>query len=195
MCKQQCSFVRTSYVVKLFPQSSNEGLLRPHTAPESMAPGRGEYNICRYTSKGKPTDGRGDPSARIHGGGVNPWLRRTTGHTRTRQQQHNGRSISISSTSSAIPKRHDFLRRSSPSRVWSPPTKNTPRWSSSSVLEPNGGFCPRTQILGMNGRILPKEVRRAPADKPLTAACGIVGHWRVCTAIEGRVAAGLSRPR
>lgn len=188
----QCSFLRISYVAKLFSQSPNEGLLRPHIAPESIVPGRG---TCRYTSKGKPADGRGYPSARIYGGGINPWRRNSAGRTNTLQQQHNDRSFSISSASSAIRKRHDFLRRSSPSRVRPPSTKTMPRWSSSSVLEPNGGFYPRTQILGMNGRKLPKEVRQAPADRQLNVACGIVGHWRVYRTVEGRVAAGSSRPR
>lgn len=185
-----------TYAVKRFSQSSNEGLLRPHTTPEGIVPGHGECYACRYSSKGKPADdGRRYPSARTYGGGVNPWLRRTTGRTKTRPQKPNDRSFSSSSGSSTIPKRHDFLRRSSPSRVRPLSTKTMPRWSSSSVLEPNRGFYPRTQIFGMNGRKPPKEVRQALADKPSTVACGTVGHWRVYKTVEGRVAAGSSRPR
>ncbi|CAN0136281.1 unnamed protein product [Scytosiphon promiscuus] len=43
------------------------------------------------------------------------------------------------------------------------------------------GSWPRTQILGMNGGRLPRQVRQASIDRPLTAPCGKVGRRRVRT--------------
>lgn len=50
-------------------------------------------------------------------------------------------------------------------------------------------FWPRTQILGLNGGRLPRQVRQAPADRPLTAPCGKVGRRRVRTRGGSRGAA------
>lgn len=104
-----------------------------------------------------------------------------------------------------LPKRHVFLRRSHPTA-----TTATYAASRSGAAHTNGDartggggesastaaaaaaraaasaagvdeFWPRTQILGMNGGRLPREVRQVPIDRPLTAPCGKVGRRRVRT--------------
>ena len=107
-------------------------------------------------------------------------------------------------------KPHEFLRRSRPDATTATYSRSTVATHSGSVTRfppPDGRavagrggtahatttgvdeFWPRTQILGMNGGRLPRQVRQAPADRPLTAPCGKVGRRRVRTRGGSRGAA------
>lgn len=115
----------------------------------------------------------------------------------------------------SFPKRHEFLRRSppTPSGTMSAKSRSATHYGGGSsktgrVPRTGGGGVargtvttaataasidgpwPRTQILGMNGGRLPREVRQAPIDRPLTAPCGKVGRRRVRTRGAARGIAG-----
>ncbi|CAM9853320.1 unnamed protein product, partial [Hapterophycus canaliculatus] len=107
------------------------------------------------------------------------------------------------------PKRHEFLLRSQPNATTATIAKSRSTSLSGGenpkigrIPRPEGGgvtggtaacaatfagaaridgSLPRTQILGMNGGRLPREVRQAPINRPLTAPCGKVGQRRVRT--------------
>lgn len=149
------------------------------------------------------------------GGGVKPW-RREGGE---RNASTGGLENNGIFADKAVPKRHEFLRRPSPADKTGACNRAAGRRGDGSLLlrarhtsgttgnrTGSGGCirggvtsssadsecCPRTQILGMNAGRLPREVRQAPLDRPLTAPCGKVGRRRVRT--RGGSRAGPARP-
>lgn len=160
-------------LVLLFASSLSEGMLRPHTAPERLGHGgRGA----------KPTAGIGEfskltrssipsCSSTAHGGDRGGWVRQTDADPK--------KCYEINGVHVCHPRRRVWTTKTTPARKGlSVHRTNDPATKFHAVVA-SSEFRPRTQILGMNLGSLPREVRQAPQDRPLTAPCGEVGRRRV----------------